>query len=129
MIEINIEEKSLPIEVRGWISYIDFSRNGTHKVINGVKAEEVIIKVISSRSINIYKSDKTTPFNRGRRSGIVHLSGENNNIIKFPYAYLTKEEAIDAWNASVYNELDKATHDFETITKYLKNKIIKNGKA
>lgn len=127
MIEINIEEKSLPIEVRGWISYIDFSRNGTHKVINSVKAEEVIIKVTSSRNINIYKPDKTTLFNRGRRD--IHLSGENNNIIKFPYAYLTKEEAIDAWNASIYNELDKATHDFETITKYLKNKIIKNGKA
>lgn len=99
-------------------------------MIEGVKAEEVIIIVKESRSIDIYKPDKTTLFNRCRcgLSGI-HLSGKNNNIIKIPDAYLTKEEAIDSWNASVYNELDKATHDFETITKYLKNKIIKNGKA
>ena len=100
-------------------------------MIEGVKAEEVIIIVKGSRSIDIYKPDKTTLFNRCRRglSGDILFSGKNNNIIKFPYAYLTKEEAIDNWNASVYNELDKATHDFETITKYLKNKIIKNGKA
>lgn len=127
MIEINIEEKSLPIKIRGWISYVRFSRNGTHKLIEGVKAEEVIIIMRESRSIGIYKPDKTL-FNRGFGGGI-HLSGKNNNIIEIPHAYLTKEEAIDAWNASVYNELDKATHDFETITKYLKNKIIKNGKA
>lgn len=128
MIEINIEEKSLPIAIRGWISYVRFSRNGTHRLIEGVKAEEVVIIVKESRSIGIYKPDKTTPF-RGICGFGIHLGGENNNIIEIPPAYLTKEEAIDNWNASVYNELDKATHDFETITKYLKSKIIENGKA
>lgn len=128
MIEINIEEKSLPIAIRGWISYVQFSRNGTHRLIEGVKAEEVVIIVKESRSIGIYKPDKTTPF-RGIRGLGIHLSGKNNNIIEIPHAYLTKEEAVDNWNASVYDELDKATHDFETITKYLKSKIIENGKA
>lgn len=127
MIEINIEEKSLPISIRGWISYVRFSRNGTHRLIEGIKAEEVVIIVEKPRSIGIYKPDKTILF-KGY-IGLIHLGGKNNNIIEIPHAYLTKEEAIDNWNASVYNELDKATHDFETITKYLKSKIIENGKA
>lgn len=120
-----------------WASLCRFSKDKRRaKLLKAVKAEEIIVKIEESDNKELkarFYDTKGNPHKKinsefhgyccDRWNSYYGISS-NGVSVTIDFAYLTKNEAIDAWNSLIRDKIDHEQFLHEINDKYLKSLLL-----